>query len=208
MMIIETVVNILVAVEEYNVHKDYAIMDWVISPYYGLLIHLWVVTKLYNSQVVRDLWSSQWDKEMVGMGLRQGPRGVQCLWTGNKLHGVCQMVVLTIYNIGEWSSRGWSSLVTMGNLISYLTCTYIRWQENDLENRGIYLWSRSCWSSVIGSLEWWRSSVPIGSGARWYYNQMMKGGAYMWSGEVEISGVTVGVDLDVVGSGVVCDWHV
>jgi len=76
MMIIETVVNILVAVEEYNVHKDYAIMDWVISPYYGLLIHLWVVTKLYNSQVVRDLWSSQWDKEMVGMGLRQGPRGV------------------------------------------------------------------------------------------------------------------------------------
>ena len=39
MKIIETVMNILVVVEEYNVHKDCAMMDWVISPYYGLLIH-------------------------------------------------------------------------------------------------------------------------------------------------------------------------
>ena len=31
-----------------------------------------------------------------------------------------------------------------------------------------------------------------------------EGGAYMWSGEVEISGVILGIDLDVVGSGLVC----
>ena len=31
------------------------------------------------------------------------------------------------------------------------------------------------------------------------------GGAYMWSGEVEISGVILGIDLDVVVSGLVCD---
>ena len=40
MVIIEAVVNILVGIEGYNVHKGCAVIDWVISPYYGLLIHL------------------------------------------------------------------------------------------------------------------------------------------------------------------------
>ena len=47
MMVIETVVNILVVIEEYNVHKGCVVMDWIISPYYGLLIHS-KTRKTYN----------------------------------------------------------------------------------------------------------------------------------------------------------------
>ena len=55
MVVIEAVMSILVGIVEYNVHKGCAVIDWVISPYYGLLIHLCVINKLYSSQEVKDL---------------------------------------------------------------------------------------------------------------------------------------------------------